>query len=66
LVARGVGLLTVAIFIFAILEDHAGLAGTTAGIGIVVYILLRLTRPVLDPIIVWLLTRNAADEAPPD
>jgi hypothetical protein len=36
---------------------HVG--GTAAGVGVIVYVALRLFRGILDPLIIWLLTRNA-------
>jgi hypothetical protein len=58
LIAHAVGVSCVVIFIFGILESHPHFAGTVVGIGIVVYIALRLLRPILDPLILWLLTRD--------
>jgi hypothetical protein len=58
LIAHIVGVLTVVVFIFGILKGHSNFAGTVAGIGIVVYVALRVLRGILDPLILWLLTRN--------
>jgi hypothetical protein len=60
LLAHGVGVLTVAVFAFGILGGHPHFAGTTAGIGIVVYVALRVLRGILDPLIFWLLSRSQA------
>lgn len=62
LLAHGVGVLTVALFALGILGGHPNFAGTTAGIGIVVYVGLRVLRGILDPLIFWLLSRNQARE----
>lgn len=59
LLAHGVGVACVVTFIFGIVENHPHFAGSVVGIGIVVYIGLRLLRPILDPLILWILTRNA-------
>jgi Protein of unknown function (DUF4236) len=58
IIAHIIGVLTVAAFIFGILEDHPPFAGTVCAIGIVLYIALRVLRGVLDPLILWLLTRH--------
>ena len=58
LLASLVGWLTLLAFVIAILNG-AGFAGTIAGIGIVVYIFLRVARGILDPLIVWLIRRQA-------
>lgn len=58
LLAHVVGVLTVAAFVFGILDGHPHFAGTAAGVGIVAYVVLRLLRRILDPLIFWLLSRN--------
>jgi hypothetical protein len=62
LLAHIVGVLTVVVLIFAVLNGHGHFGGTVAGIGIVVYVALRVLRGILDPLIFWLLSRNAPTE----
>jgi hypothetical protein len=63
IIAHAVGFLTFVIFIFGILEGAPHFAGVVAGVGILVYLGLRLLRVVLDPMIVWLLTRDRSPAA---
>jgi hypothetical protein len=58
-IAHAVGVLTVIVFLFGVFNGHPHFAGTATAIGIVVYVALRLLRGILDPLILWLLTRNA-------
>jgi hypothetical protein len=60
MIASLVGWLTVLLFAIGLLEGHSGFAGTAAGVGILVYLGLRVLRGIIDPVIVWLLTRGAA------
>jgi hypothetical protein len=57
-IAHAIGVVTVVIFIFAVLNGAPHFAGEVAGFGILAYLGLRLLRFVLDPLIVWLLTRD--------
>ncbi|MFL5964505.1 MAG: DUF4236 domain-containing protein [Gaiellaceae bacterium] len=56
--ASAVGWLTFLVFALGILNGSPHSAGTIAGIGVVVYVVLRVARPILDPLIVWLLMRR--------
>jgi hypothetical protein len=64
LLARVIGWLALLVFVFGMFSGSPTGAGTIAGVGIVVYIALRLLRPVLDPTILWLLLRGRANDAP--
>ncbi len=54
-----VGWLTVAIFALGILGGPPKLRGSRTAVGLIVYVALRVLRGILDPLLVWLLTRNA-------
>jgi hypothetical protein len=62
LLARLIGWVTVVVLVFAVVEGHPHFGGTVAGIGLLVYLGLRVLRGVLDPLITWLLTRNGPRE----
>ena len=64
LLARFVGWVALLVFVIGIFTGSPSGAGTIAGIGIVAYIALRLLRPLLDPIILWVLLRGRAGDAP--
>ena len=51
------GWLTLLVFVIGIFEG-VGFAGTLAGIGIIVYIVLRVARGILDPLLIWLIRRQ--------
>jgi hypothetical protein len=62
LLARVVGLLTLTLFLLQLFANTGGWITEAVAIGIVSYLALRLSRPILDPIIFWLLSRR---QAPP-
>lgn len=62
LVASLVGWLTVLLFVVAFLSGDGHLAGDIFGIGLIVYVGLRLLRGLLDPIAIRLLTRRRSSE----
>jgi hypothetical protein len=56
----------VSIFFFLVVglfEGHPDFGGTAAGIGFIAYVLLRLFRGVIDPLLIWLVDRRIANEA---
>jgi hypothetical protein len=57
-IAHAIVVVTFVIFLFAVLNGAPHFAGEVAGIGILAYVGLRLLRAILDPLIVWLLTRD--------
>jgi hypothetical protein len=59
LTASLVGWLTVLVFVLGIISGAPQLAGTIAGIGVAVYIVLRVARGILDPLIIWLPKRRS-------
>jgi hypothetical protein len=60
LTASLVGWVTLLVFVLGIFNGAPGFAGTIAGIGIIVYVVLRLAGGLLDPLIIWLLSRRAS------
>jgi hypothetical protein len=62
LLASLVGWVTVLIFFIGVFNGGSHFAGTVAGVGIVVYLILRVLRGILDPLLLWLLTRRTANE----
>src|SRR5947208_540352 len=55
----------VSIFFFVVVglvEGHPNFGGTAAGVGLIAYILLRVLRGVLDPILIWVIARRNARE----
>lgn len=58
IIAHAIGVVTVVIFLFGILEGAPHFASMVAGFGILAYLGLRLLRVVLDPLIARLLTRD--------
>jgi hypothetical protein len=62
LVASLVGWLTVLLFVVGLFSGDGHFAGVILGIGLVVYVGLRLFRGLLDPIAIWLLTRRRRSE----
>jgi hypothetical protein len=61
LLAHAVGVTTVVVFLFGALNGHGDFAGFAAAVGVVAYVGLRVLRPILDPLIGWILTRNTQD-----
>jgi hypothetical protein len=59
LIASLVGWLTLLIFVVGIFNGAPHFVSTMVAIGVVVYVLLRVLRGILDPPLLWLLTRNA-------
>jgi hypothetical protein len=57
-----VGWLTVLIFVVGLFNGAPHFVSTMVVVGIVVYLLLRVLRGILDPPLLWLLTRNAQSE----
>jgi hypothetical protein len=56
----------VSLFFFLVvglLGGHPHFGGTAAGVGLIAYILLRLLRGVLDPILIWVIARRNANES---
>ncbi len=58
LIASLVGWLTVLVFVIAIFGGHAHFAGMLIAIGIITYVVLRFLRGILDPMLLWFLTRT--------
>jgi hypothetical protein len=58
LIAHGVGVLTVAFFILGVLNNWGITGGGTAAL-VILYVALRVLRPLLDPLIVTLLIKKA-------
>jgi hypothetical protein len=55
----------VSIFFFLIVglfEGHPNFGGTAAGIGFIAYVVLRLLRGVLDPLLIGLIARRSAND----
>lgn len=59
LLAHAVGVTTVLVFLLAALNGKGHFAGLIGAVGVIAYIALRLLRPILDPLISWLATRNS-------
>jgi hypothetical protein len=53
-----VGWITILVFVLGIFNGAPGFAGTVAGVGIIVYIVLRAAGGILDPLLLWLLSRR--------
>jgi small-conductance mechanosensitive channel len=53
-----VGWVTLLVFVLGIFNGAPGFSGTVAGIGIIVYIVLRAAGGILDPLFVWLFSRR--------
>ena len=62
LLASLVAWLTILIVVITAFSDATHFGGAVAGIGITVYVLLRVLRGILDPLVLWLLSRNASSE----
>ena|SRR6266536_43220 len=60
LIASLVGWLTVAMGLIAIIGGHPDFGGTAVAAGLIVYFALRVSRGILDPLIIWVLTRRSA------
>jgi hypothetical protein len=58
LTAHTVGVVTAVLFVLAIIEGWSHFAGVELAVGLIAYVALRLLRPLLDPLFVWLVTRN--------
>jgi hypothetical protein len=56
--AHGIAIITAALVVFGFLNHHPHFAGVTLGIGFIAYIVLRLLRPILDPLVGLLLARR--------
>jgi Protein of unknown function (DUF4236) len=64
LIASLVGWLTILVLVIAVFGGHPGFGGTAVAIGLIIYFVLRVSRGILDPLILWLLTRrNAPNES---
>jgi hypothetical protein len=60
LIASLVGWLTLLLFVIGIFNGYTHFAGTAAGVGLVAYLLLRVAKASLDPLLIWLLPRRAS------
>jgi hypothetical protein len=52
------GWVTLLVFVVGIFNGAQEFSGTVAGVGIIVYIVLRAAGGILDPLILWLLSRR--------
>jgi hypothetical protein len=62
IIASVVGWVSAFFFVVVgLLEGHPSFGVTAAGAGLIAYILLRLLRGILDPILIWLIARRRAN-----
>jgi hypothetical protein len=55
-IASLVGWLTALVLIIAMFGGHASFGGTVLGVGLIAYVLLRVSRRILDALIFWLIS----------